>query len=178
MSIDWQTLFVPQNSLAELFLRGSLTYLLLFVLLRVLVRRRVGALSMTDLLVIVLIADAAQNGMAGEYKSITEGFILCATIVGWSLLLDWLAFHVAFLRDWLEPPKKLLINDGKLQRRHMREELITEDELMSQLRQHGIEDVGEVKHAYVESDGQISVVKKSSASEADDPSAKKKQKGL
>jgi uncharacterized membrane protein YcaP (DUF421 family) len=174
MHIDWQTLFVPQNSIPELIIRGSVTYLLLFVLLRVVVRRRMGALSMTDLLVIVLIADAAQNGMAGEYRSITEGLILCATIVAWSLCLDWLAFHVAFLRDWLEPPKKLLIRDGKLQRRHMREELITEDELMSQLRQHGIEDPDEVKHAYVEPDGQISVVKTSSDSESDDPSAKKK----
>ena len=54
---------------------------------------------MTDLLVIVLIADAAQNGMAGEYKSITEGVVLCATIVGWSLGgCIRLSVHVAFLR--------------------------------------------------------------------------------
>lgn len=178
MSIDWQTLFIPQNSIIELILRGSVIYLSLFVILRVLVRRRVGALGMTDLLVIVLIADAAQNGMAGEYKSITEGIVLCVTIVGWSLLLDWLAFHVAFLRDWLEPPKKVLIAEGKLQRRHMREELITEDELMSQLRQHGIEDLSEVKRAYVESDGQISVLKQSTSSNGDDSQVKKKQKQL
>jgi uncharacterized membrane protein YcaP (DUF421 family) len=131
---------------------------------------------MTDLLVIVLIADAAQNGMAGEYKSITEGVVLCVTIVGWSLLLDWLAFHVAFLRGWLEPPNKVLIADGKLQRRQMREELITEDELMSQLRQHGIEDPREVKRAYVEPDGQISVLKQSTASETDNTQGKQKQK--
>ena len=81
-------------------MRGSLMYLVLFLLLRVLIRRR-WALSMTDLLLIVLIADAAQNGMAGEYRSISEGVVLCGTIVGWSLLLDWLAFHVpVFAIGW------------------------------------------------------------------------------
>jgi uncharacterized membrane protein YcaP (DUF421 family) len=133
---------------------------------------------MTDLLVIVLIADAAQNGMAGEYKSITEGIVLCVTIVGWSLLLDWLAFHVAILRPWLEPPKKVLISDGKLQRRQMREELITEDELMSQLRQNGIENPRDVKRAYVEPDGQISVLRQSTSSDGDDSHGKQKQKRL
>jgi hypothetical protein len=67
MSIDWEALFVPQNSLLELLIRGTFVYLLLFVLLRVIIGRRVWALSMTDLLLVVLIADAAQNGMAGEY---------------------------------------------------------------------------------------------------------------
>lgn len=172
MTINWQGMFVPQGSIIELVIRGSVIYLALFLLLRVIIRRRVGALSMTDLLVIVLIADAAQNGMAGEYQTITEGIVLCGTIFGWSLLLDWLAFHVPFLRGWLEPPPKELITHGRLQRRHMREELITEDELLSQLRQHGIEDPKDVSHAYVEPDGQISVVKKSSSDSADAPGKK------
>jgi len=176
MTINWHNLFVPQNSIIELIFRGSVIYLTLFLLLRVVIRRRVGALSMTDLLVIVLIADAAQNGMAGEYKSITEGVVLCGTIVVWSLILDWLAFHVPWLRDWLEPPHKSLIENGRLQRRHMREELITEDELMSQLRQHGIEDVHEVKRAYVEPDGQISVLKASAQTEGGESNSKQKKR--
>jgi uncharacterized membrane protein YcaP (DUF421 family) len=175
MNFDWYKLFVPHEPIGELVLRGSVMYLTLFLLLRVIVRRRVGALSMTDLLVIVLIADAAQNGMAGEYKSITEGVVLCATVIGWSLLLDWLAFHVPFLRDWLEPPSRVLVQNGRLQRRHMREELITEDELMSQLRQHGIERVQDVRRAYVESDGQISVIKKAASSGTDAAHSGKKK---
>jgi uncharacterized membrane protein YcaP (DUF421 family) len=175
MNVDWSTLFTPNHSLVELVLRGSIMYLALFLLLRVLVRRRVGALSMTDLLVIVLIADAAQNGMAGEYKSITEGVILCATVIGWSLGLDWLAFHIPALRDWLEPPSRILVINGRVQRRHLREELITEDELMSQLRQHGVEYLEEVRRAYVEPDGQISVIKLEAAGDTDDAQTKRKK---
>jgi uncharacterized membrane protein YcaP (DUF421 family) len=64
MSIDWQTLFIPQTSLIELFVRGTVMYMLLLTALRVLVRRHVGSMSLMDLLLMVLIADAAQNAVA------------------------------------------------------------------------------------------------------------------
>jgi len=54
-------------------------YLFLFVLFRVVVKRRIGTIGMADLLVLVIIADAAQNGMAGEYRSVTDGFVLVTT---------------------------------------------------------------------------------------------------
>ena len=81
-SVDWDALFVPQTSLLELFIRGSAMYLLLLAALRVLVRRHIRSLSMMDLLLMVLIADAAQNAMASEYRSITEGIVLCGTLIG------------------------------------------------------------------------------------------------
>jgi uncharacterized membrane protein YcaP (DUF421 family) len=61
--IDWQTLFVPTTPLLELVVRGSAMYLLLLAALRFLVRRHIGSLSLMDLLLMVLIADAAQNAM-------------------------------------------------------------------------------------------------------------------
>ncbi len=82
MSVDWDALFVPQTSLLQLFIRGSAMYLLLLAALRVLVRRHIGSLSMMDLLLMVLIADAAQNAMVSEYRSITEGIVLCETLIG------------------------------------------------------------------------------------------------
>jgi uncharacterized membrane protein YcaP (DUF421 family) len=58
-------------------------YLALFVMLRVF-RRQTGSIGAADLLVLLLIADAAQNGMACDYKSVTDGLVLVATIVGWA----------------------------------------------------------------------------------------------
>src|SRR5262245_25916636 len=55
--------------------RESVMYLLILAGFRIF-RRDAGSLSVSDLLVVVLIADAAQNGMAGEYKSVTEGAIV------------------------------------------------------------------------------------------------------
>jgi uncharacterized membrane protein YcaP (DUF421 family) len=70
LRIDWESVFVPSLSLLEIVLRGSLIYLFLFIVLRVL-RRGAGTIGISDLLVVVLIADAAQNAMGSEYKSVT-----------------------------------------------------------------------------------------------------------
>jgi uncharacterized membrane protein YcaP (DUF421 family) len=163
MTIDWSQLLIPQTPLLELVLRGTIMYLVLFAALRVLVRRHIGSMSLMDLLLLVLIADAAQNAMASEYKSITEGLVLCATLVGWNYLLDWLAYRYDWMARVLEPSPLPVVRNGRMQRRNMRQELLTEDDLRSQLRQQGIEDLRTVKLAYVEPDGGVSVIDRVSA---------------
>ena len=155
--IDWKSMFVPSLSVAEIFLRGTIVYLLLFLILRVL-RREAGALGISDLLVVVLIADAAQNAMGSEYKSITEGAVLVATIAGWDYFLDWLGYRFPRVRRLLRPAPLLLIKNGQMLKKNMRQEMITEEELMGQLREQGVEQVNKVKKCYLESDGHISVI--------------------
>ena len=159
LRVDWQKAFVPQLSVAEIFLRGTAVYFLLFAFLRLL-RRESGAIGITDLLVVVLIADAAQNAMAGDYVSITEGALLVGTIAVWDYALDWLGYHSRFVARVLRPAPLPLVRDGRMLRRNMRRELITEDELTSQLRQQGAADLSEVERACLEGDGRISVIKK------------------
>jgi uncharacterized membrane protein YcaP (DUF421 family) len=156
--VDWEKLFMPSAPLLETILRGSIMYLALFVILRVVLKREAGMVSITDLLVVVLLADAAQNGMAGEYQSITEGVILVLTIIAWNYLLNWLGFHIPVFQRVIYPRPLQLVENGQVLWPNMRRELITEDELKSQLRQQGIDDLAEVKEAYLEGDGRISVV--------------------
>ena len=89
---DWHMMFSPSGSLFDVFIRGTIMYLFIFLLTRV-VRRETGSISVADLLVVVLLADAAQNGMAGEYTSVPEGMVLVGTIVFWSLAVDWAAYN-------------------------------------------------------------------------------------
>lgn len=159
LMIDWEKVFSPSTSIPEIILRGTLVYLFLFILLRFL-RRGAGAIGISDLLVVVLIADAAQNAMGSEYKSVTEGIVLVLTIVGWDYFFDWLAFRFPALGPILRPRALLLIKNGKLQARNLRQEMITEEELIGELREQGVENVEDVKYSYMESDGHISVVKK------------------
>jgi uncharacterized membrane protein YcaP (DUF421 family) len=159
LQVDWKSIFVPSLSIVEVFLRGTLVYLFLFFILRVL-RREAGALGISDLLVVVLIADAAQNAMATEYKSITEGAVLVATIAAWDYFLDWLGYRFPRVQRVLRPSPLPLIKDGRILRRNMRREMITEEELMGQLREQGVEDVSEVKACYLEGDGHVSVIPK------------------
>ncbi|HXV42703.1 MAG TPA: YetF domain-containing protein [Anaerolineae bacterium] len=156
--IDWQKFFVPSVSLIEIILRGSVIHLLLFSLLRFVLKREAATLSITDLLVVVLIADATQNAMSSEYKSVTEGLLLVLTIVFWSYLLDWLGYRFPAFQRFVHPPPLRLVKDGQMIRQNMRREMITEGELMSQLHQQGLEDVSEIKAAYMEGDGNISII--------------------
>jgi uncharacterized membrane protein YcaP (DUF421 family) len=158
MHIDWAHVLLPDTAPIEIFVRGTLVYLSMFFLLRVVLKRQTGAVSVSDLLVVVLIADAAQNGMAGTYQSVADGLLLVATIVFWSYALDWLAYHFTWFAPLMHPKPLLLVKNGKLQREHMRRELITYDELMSALHQSGLDDLHQVREAFIEGDGRISII--------------------
>lgn len=132
-------------------------YLGMYALLRVF-RRQAGTVGIADLLVIVVIADAAQNGMAGDSKSITEALILISTIVLWDWFFDWLGFSSRFWGRILEPQPLLLIENGKIIKKHLDQELIKEEDLLSQLRVQGISDVASVKKCFLESNGHFSVL--------------------
>lgn len=158
--VDWQALFALETPLSEIFLRGTVMYLGLLVLARFFLRRQSGSGGLTDILVMVLLADAAQNAMADDYKTITDGLLLVVTILFWSFAIDWLAYRVKFMRHFAHPAPLLIVKDGKMLLRNMRKELITKDELMNQIRAEGVDDIKKVKEARMEGDGQITVIKK------------------
>jgi uncharacterized membrane protein YcaP (DUF421 family) len=158
--MNWSEIFGFSVSPLELVVRGTAMYLFLFLLFRVVIKRRIGAVGMADLLVLVIVADAAQNGMAGEYRSVTDGFVLVGTIVAWNLAIDWLAFRFRFLQKVLEPPPLLLIDQGRILWRNLRKEFVSEMELKSKLREHGVTELQEVEKCYMEPDGEVSVIKK------------------
>jgi uncharacterized membrane protein YcaP (DUF421 family) len=159
MQIDWNSVFVPSLGFADIVVRGSLMYLGLFVILRFMARRQAGHFGPADLLVIVLIADAAQNGLGKEYQSVTEGLVLVITIVGWEYFIDWLAYRFPALRPILQPPPLTLVRDGRIVEEAMRKEMLSMDELASQLRLQQVEDVAKVRLAKLEGDGRLSVLK-------------------
>jgi uncharacterized membrane protein YcaP (DUF421 family) len=143
----------------EIILRGTLVYWFLLLLFRFVLRRDTGSVGLADILVVVLIADAAQNAMAGEYKTVSEGFVLMSTIAGWNYLIDWLSYRFKWFQRFASPRPVSLIRNGVLVTSNLRREMITQEELGAQLRQEGVEDLKEVKSATIEPDGNISVVK-------------------
>lgn len=97
--------------------------------------------------------------MASEYRSVPEGIILVATLLFWSVLLDALAYRFPGLGRILKAQPKALIEDGRANRRVMQREFLSADELASQLRLHGVTDIAQVKRAYLEPNGMISLVR-------------------
>ena len=159
LGFDIGAALTPDVSLFETVVRGVVMYFGIFALLRVVLRGRTSAVTVSDLLVLVLIADAAQNAMATNYRSITNGLVLVATLVVCSVAVDWLAFHFPAVRHFVHPERKPLIIDGRVIRKTLKEELMTEGELLTQIRLNGADSSEEVKAAYLEGNGAVSVIK-------------------
>jgi uncharacterized membrane protein YcaP (DUF421 family) len=143
----------------EMIVRGSAVYWFLFLLFRFVLRRDAGSIGIADILLLVLIADAAQNAMAGDYHTLADGFVLVTTIAGWNWLIDYLGFRFPRLRKWVEPRPVVLVRHGHLQPAAMRRQMVTTEELLSRLREHGIDKLADVKFARMETDGDISVIR-------------------
>jgi uncharacterized membrane protein YcaP (DUF421 family) len=169
MDVDFAALFRFGVSPLELIVRGTAIYWFIFLLFRVILRRDTGSLAMADVLLMVLIADAAQNAMAGGYQSVSEGFVLIATIAGWNLLLDWLTFRFDAMSKLLEPRPLLLVRNGRLQHHNLRRQFVSHDDLMAKLREHGVQHLSEIKAAYLESGGEISVLRRERSNDDEPP---------
>lgn len=173
---DWGALFRVDTPLVELFLRGTLIYFTIFVMLRVF-RRETGSLGISDLIVIVVIADASQNAMSGDYKSITDGVMLIVTIVLWNYVLDWLAFHFPVMRRIITAPPRMLVEDGRVIVSNLHKELISNDELKAALRQEGVDDLSKVKAARIEASGEISVIQRESGGDEKETKGSRSEAG-
>jgi uncharacterized membrane protein YcaP (DUF421 family) len=158
IGIKWSEMFVPDTAILEMMLRGTLTYLGIFTILRVF-RRPTGQLNIADVLLITIIADASQNAMAGGEQSVTSGFALIATIVFWDRLIDHLCFKYAWFSRLAQPQPATLVADGEVRRRALDQHEIPDEELLAHLRQHGIEKPQEARLCVLESDGKISVLR-------------------
>lgn len=143
----------------ELVVRGTAMYWFLFLLFRFALRRDAGAIGIADILLLVLIADASQNAMAGGYETVTDGIVLVCTIAGWNWLVDWASYRHRGIGRLAAPPALVLVRRGRIQWRNLRREYLTVPELMAHLREQGVDKLADVKIARMEADGAISVIR-------------------
>ena len=152
------TLAAPQNEEMKQYARQASLFLALTLLLRVVGRREAGGLGLTDLLMVLLVVDAASEGLTGESSTLGDSAVLVLTVLGWSVIVDAICYRWPRVGRIFKARPRALVTDGALDRRVMRRELMNDDELQSQLRLHGIEDMDNIAHAYIEPNGMVSIV--------------------
>ncbi len=170
---NWTQFLIPNYPLVEIFIRGTIIYLFLFFALRFILKRETAGVGISDLLVIVLIADAVQNGMAGDYTSVPDALVLAITIIGWDWTLNYLAYNYSGLRGLIRPKPLKLIDDGHLIQHNVRREMLTHEEIIGQLRQQGIDSIDHVKEAWMESDGVITAIPRQPDAKGEEKKEKK-----
>ena len=162
-SPDLQAVFGLTMPVLELVARGSVMFWFLVLVFRVVLRRDVGSMGITDFLFVVLLGDAAQNGMIGDGTSASDCIVLISTLVFWNVLIDWLTWRFPSIERLVAARRLCLVRDGRRNRRNMRREFISDAELMSKVREQGLEDLSGVKLMYLESDGEISLIRQTGA---------------
>ncbi|HEX5354314.1 MAG TPA: YetF domain-containing protein [Rhodanobacteraceae bacterium] len=143
----------------EIFIRGTIMYWFLFLLLRFVLRRDTGSAGISGILFVVLLGDAAQNAMIGNGHTVGDGGLLIATLAGWNLFLDWLGTRVPLVAQLMDAPPIMLVRNGQLLMRNLRREHLTLSEVEAQLRLKGLERMEQVGKMYLESDGRFSVIR-------------------
>jgi uncharacterized membrane protein YcaP (DUF421 family) len=138
--------------------RTVIVYVALLVGLRLAGKRELGQMTPFDLVVILLIANAAQNAMVGPDTSVTGGLIAAGVLVSANYGVALARERLPWLRRAVEGTPTLLINDGKFVHEHLRREGLEEDEVLMAIREHGVSDVKDVRIAVLETDGSISIV--------------------
>ena len=143
----------------EIIVRGSVMFWLLFLIFRFVLRRDVGSLGIGDFLFVVIVADASQNAMSGDSKTIMDGALLVFVLLAWNLVFDYAGYRYPMIRRFTESSSLLLVKRGQIQWHNLRREWITREELMAKLREEGLENMDEVKEMRLEPDGRISVIR-------------------
>ncbi|HEY9857705.1 MAG TPA: YetF domain-containing protein [Stenomitos sp.] len=148
---------------ADIVLRTTTVYLFLIVGLRIAGKREMGQMTVFDLAVILVLSNAVQNAMVGPDTSLAGGLVAAATLLVLNHGMGWLRFNFRPIAHWVGGVPTLIIEDGHYVGDNLRKEGVTEEDIATALREHGVERVDQVHRAVLEPDGSISVVPKAGA---------------
>jgi len=140
-------------------LRGLLVYTFLLIVFRISGKRTLSQATSFDLVLLLIISETTQEAMVDNDHSITNGFLLIATLVGTSILLAALKQHFPKLELLLDGQPVLVVNKGRLLHDVMNKTHVDEEDILSAARSlHGLERLDQIKYAILERDGNISIV--------------------
>jgi len=140
-------------------LRGLAIYFVLLIVFRICGRRTLSQATTFDLVLLLIISEVTQEAMVDSDHSITNAAILILTLVMTSLGLSELKQHFPRFKALLEGRSVIIVRNGKLVRERLKELRVDEDEIMEAARAaHGLESFEQIKHAFVEPNGEITIV--------------------
>ena len=153
----WDDLFNLQVSVGEKVLRALLVYAFLILALRVVGKRELGQANTLDLAVLLLVANAVQNGIIGNDVTVTGAVLGAATLFAVNELVSRTSYAFPFLSRLLEGEPSTLIAHGRPIQKSLRRAGISLSELRAIARRQGFADLGEVHTAILETNGVVSM---------------------
>jgi uncharacterized membrane protein YcaP (DUF421 family) len=144
----------------DIVLRAILLFGFLLVITRVVGKRELSSLQPFDLILLIVVGDAVQQGLTQDDYSITGAVLVIGTIAVLQVCVSYLGFKFPFVRPILEGEPVVLVENGNVIERNLKRERLTRSELDESARKEQIESIADVKWAVLETNGQISFIKK------------------
>src|ERR687886_755601 len=144
----------------DLVLRASFTFFFIYLLTRVIGRRELSSLEPFDLILLIVLGDAVQQGLTQDDYSVTGAFIVVGVFAVLQVGVSYLSFRVPALRPVLDGEAIVVVEDGKPIEKNLKRERLSVEELMEEARQQQVGSLDEIQWAVLETSGQISFIKK------------------
>jgi uncharacterized membrane protein YcaP (DUF421 family) len=144
----------------DIVLRALVLYVFIVFVMRVIGRRELSSMTPFDLILLIILGDAVQQGLTQDDYSVTGAVLAVSTIAALQVFTSYLSFRSRKARKVLEGEPIVIIERGELVDDNMKRERMTEDEVAEEMRQQQISSLDEVEWAILESNGSISFIKK------------------
>jgi uncharacterized membrane protein YcaP (DUF421 family) len=148
---------IDVNELLYTALRASFVYVFLLIVVRLLGKREIGNHTAFDLIVALILGEVVDEIIYGDV-TILQGVTAIVVVAIWHVVNSWASFKSEIIDRITGAPPTVLVRNGEIQRKNLAKERFNEDELLSELRMMGVDDVKEVKQATLEPNGKVSVI--------------------
>ena len=143
----------------DLVLRAIVVFAFVLLLTRVIGKRELSSLQPIDLVLLIVLGDALQQGLTQDDYSLTGAILVVSTIALLQVFTSWIAFRFPRSRPILEGEPIIVVHNGEVIERNLRRERITIDDIAEEARKQQIAQLSEVKFAVLETSGSISFIK-------------------
>ena len=158
-------MFALPLPIIEKIARSIIVYLFLIILLRVFGKRELAQVNPFDLVVLLTLSNSVQNAIIGEDNTITGGMIGAVTLVGVNWLFVRMVHKYKKLDEVVEGAATVLIEDGKLIEAGLKEESLSENELIGIINRQGFAAIDDVHSCVLETNGTFAIIGKTPSTE-------------
>ena len=147
---------------SHLVIRAVIIYVVFFIGLRLFGKRELGQFTTFDLVLVLLIANALQPAITGPDNSVTGGVIIIGILLVFNRGVAIVRSRWPWFDALIDPPPTVVVQDGEISKAALDKEGLSVTDVEMAIREHGVNQLSEVKQAVLENDGSISVVTKGS----------------
>jgi uncharacterized membrane protein YcaP (DUF421 family) len=145
----------------DIALRGIAIYAFVYLLTRVIGRRELSSLQPFDIILLVMLGDAVQQGLTQDDYSVTGAFIAVGTIATLQVLTSYVSFRFPRIRPVLDGEPIIVVEDGKPIEKNLKRERLSVEEVLEEARGQQIESLDKIQWAVLETSGKLSFIEKS-----------------